>query len=463
MDTQEKTVLFSDIVGFSRLVERDEHRVITRQQTLHTKLLHPLLTRHNGRLIKTTGDGFLCLFEAAQDGFDFATALLSGVKAFCDEDPNSDVFVYRIGLHHGPVIELEGDVFGSTVNIASRLESISKPGSICTSEHCLSKMSAQAQQAFDAQGLQRLKNIDRPIACFMSAPDFNPSHPRSAILGKQLHQQISYCTSADGCAIAMASLGQGPVLLKSPNFVTHLDADWRSPLWRHIFENLSSEHKLLRFDQRGNGLSERHPETISFDAFVDDIMAVSNTIQDDKFVLFGVSQGCASAIEFAYRHPERVKGLIFLGGFAQGANKRPSTNPSQTDLEIQMIQTGWDSDIPAFRQFFANTMIPDSNQAEKDSFDQLMQLSTSAEKAAAISRVNAQIDVTNRLGQITLPTLIMHSRGDQRVPMDQSQIMADKMPNARFVPLDSKNHLILEQDAGWPVFQQEVSKFLAAL
>jgi pimeloyl-ACP methyl ester carboxylesterase len=108
-------------------------------------------------------------------------------------------------------------------------------------------------------------------------------------------------------------------------------------------------------------------------------------------------------------------------------------------------------------------MIPDSNQAEKDSFDQLMQLSTSAEKAAAISRVNAEIDVTNRLGQITLPTLIMHSRDDQRVPMDQSQIMADKMPNARFVPLDSKNHLILEQDAGWPVFQQEVSKFLAAL
>ena len=141
------------------------------------------------------------------------------------------------------------------------------------------------------------------------------------------------------------------MVLKSPNFVTHLDADWRSPLWRHIFENLSSEHKLLRFDQRGNGLSERHPETISFDAFVDDIMAVSNTIQDDKFVLFGVSQGCASAIEFAYRHPKRVKGLIFLGGFAQGANKRPSTNPSQTDLEIQMIQTGWDSDIPAFRQF----------------------------------------------------------------------------------------------------------------
>ena len=261
----------------------------------------------------------------------------------------------------------------------------------------------------------------------------------------------------------MASLGQGPVLLKSPNFVTHLDADWRSPLWRHIFENLSSEHELLRFDQRGNGLSERHPETISFDAFVDDIMAVANTIQDEKFVLFGVSQGCASAIEFAYRHPERVKGLIFLGGFAQGANKRPSANPSQTDLEIQMIQTGWESDIPAFRQFFANTMIPDSNQAEKDSFDQLMQLSTSAEKAAAISRVNAEIDVTNRLGQITLPTLIMHSRGDQRVPMDQSQIMADKMPNTRFVPLDSKNHLILEQDAGWPVFQQEVSKFLAAL
>ena len=109
MDTQEKTVLFSDIVGFSRLVERDEHRVIKRQQTLHSKLLHPLLTRYNGRLIKTTGDGFLCLFEAAQDGFDFATALLSGVKAFCDEDPNSDVFVYRIGLHYGPVIELAGD------------------------------------------------------------------------------------------------------------------------------------------------------------------------------------------------------------------------------------------------------------------------------------------------------------------------------------------------------------------
>jgi hypothetical protein len=169
-------------------------------------------------LIKTTGDGFLCLFEAAQDGFDFATALLSGAKAFCDEDPNSDVFVYRIGLHHGPVIELAGDVFGSTVNIASRLESISKPGSICTSEHCLGKMSTQAQQAFDAQGLQRLKNIDRPIACFMSAPDFNPSHPRSAILGKQLDQQISYCTSADGCAIAMASLGQGPGAFKIAKF-----------------------------------------------------------------------------------------------------------------------------------------------------------------------------------------------------------------------------------------------------
>jgi pimeloyl-ACP methyl ester carboxylesterase/DNA-binding SARP family transcriptional activator len=277
-----------------------------------------------------------------------------------------------------------------------------------------------------------------------------------------LHQNIRFSTASDGVRIAYATVGSGPPLVKTANWLNHLEFDWESPIWRHVFRALSRDHTFIRYDSRGNGLSDWNADNLTLDAFVDDLKTVVDAAGVERFPLLAISQGCAVAVEFAVRWPERVSKLILYGGYARGWRHRDDAEfIAQTEALITLTRTGWGRDNPAYRQVFTSLFIPDATPEQMGWFNELQRISTSPENAARIIEAHGEIDVLDRLKLVTQPTLVMHARNDGRVPYANGRQLAMGIPGAKFVTLDSQNHLILEQESAWPRFLAEMRQFLA--
>jgi pimeloyl-ACP methyl ester carboxylesterase/DNA-binding winged helix-turn-helix (wHTH) protein len=279
--------------------------------------------------------------------------------------------------------------------------------------------------------------------------------PPSASASPQ--HDIHFCTASDGVRIAYALAGQGPPLVKSANWLNHLEHDWQSPIWSHLLHALAAEHRLIRYDERGNGLSDWDVDDISFDAFVRDLESVVEATGLKRFALLGVSQGCAVSIAYAVRHPERVSHLVLYGGFARGRNRR---DVQQVDTLIALIRQGWGQENPAFRQFFTSLFLPEGTVEQMQWFNDLQRITTSPENAARIVEATGGIDVTDMLSRVKAPTLVLHCRNDAAQPIDESRRIAAGIPGARFVALESRNHLILESEPAWGRFLEEVRAFL---
>ena len=251
-------------------------------------------------------------------------------------------------------------------------------------------------------------------------------------------QEIRFCTAGDGTRLAYATSGAGPPLVKAANWLSHLDYDWESPIWRHWLAELSRRYRLIRYDERGCGLSDWDIARFSFDDWVDDLEAVADAAGLDRFPLLGISQGGPVAIAYAVRHPERVTHLVLLGSFAQGRRKRART-PGELELaeaHIEIVRLGWGSPDPTYRQIFVARFLPDATQEQWRSFDELQRRSTSPDNAWRFVDTFANIDVTNLAPKLTVPTLIMCSR---REP--------DNRP---------------ERDPAWKHFLTEIDRFLPA-
>jgi pimeloyl-ACP methyl ester carboxylesterase/DNA-binding winged helix-turn-helix (wHTH) protein len=277
-------------------------------------------------------------------------------------------------------------------------------------------------------------------------------------------QQIRIGTAADGTRIAYATSGAGPPLLKPANWLTHLEHDWESPVWRHWLRELSSGHTLIRYDERGSGLSDRDVADLSFEAWVSDLEMVADELALERFPLLGISQGCAVAVASAATHPERVSRLVLYGGYPRGRLRRART-PEQREearLVIETMPRGWGRDNPAFRQFFATIFLPDGTPEQHRWFSDLQRITTSPENAVRLRTTSAEIDVTGLAPRVRAPTLVLHATGDAAVPFDQGREFAALLPDARFVPLESRNHILLEDEPAWARFVQEVRSFLAA-
>jgi pimeloyl-ACP methyl ester carboxylesterase len=275
-------------------------------------------------------------------------------------------------------------------------------------------------------------------------------------------QQIRFCRSSDGVQIAYSSIGQGPPLVKTGNWMTHLEKDLESPIWRHLWRDLASDHTLIRYDARGMGLSDWDVDEISFDAFVGDLEAVVDAAGVGRFDLLGISQGCAVSIAYAVRHPERVNRLVLYGGFALGADKR-TRNPAdreQAAAMLTLMRLGWGQQNPAFRQMFTSQFAPDATKEQADWFNDLQRASCSPENAVRYAEASGSIDVTELLGKVNVPTLVMHAREEVRVPFENGRRMAAGIPGARFVALQSRNHLIMEDERAYPQFRDEIRAFL---
>ena len=275
-------------------------------------------------------------------------------------------------------------------------------------------------------------------------------------------QRIRFCAASDGVRIAYAESGQGPPLVKTANWLNHLEYDWESPVWRHLLRALGATHRLIRYDQRGTGLSDREVSEISFDAFVRDLDSVVEALGIDRFALLGISQGCAVSIAYAVRHPERVSHIVLYGGFIRGRRWREGPEgPALVDAFATLMRHGWGQENPAFRQIFTSQFIPEGTVEQVQWFNDLQRITVSPENAVRIFGAMWSIDITDLLPLVRVPCLVLHCRGDLRVPFEEGRRMAAGIPGARFVPLEGSNHLILESDRAWPLFLEEVRRFLA--
>jgi pimeloyl-ACP methyl ester carboxylesterase/DNA-binding CsgD family transcriptional regulator len=277
-------------------------------------------------------------------------------------------------------------------------------------------------------------------------------------------QQIRFCTSHDGARIAYATSGDGPPLVKVANWLSHLEFDLKSPVWSSLLAELTRAHTLIRYDERGCGLSDWNVDDLSFEAWVRDLETVVDATRVERFPLLGISQGASIAVAYAVRHPERVTHLILHGGYARGRLKRSATPEQREEAETmnKLSELGWGQKNPAFRQFFTTQFIPDGTPDQHRWFNELERISTSPMNAGRFMRIFNDIDVVPLLPQVTCPTLVLHTTRDARVPFDEGKLIAGLIPGARFVPLESNNHLLLESEPAWQRWLDEVRAFLPA-
>jgi pimeloyl-ACP methyl ester carboxylesterase/DNA-binding winged helix-turn-helix (wHTH) protein len=277
-------------------------------------------------------------------------------------------------------------------------------------------------------------------------------------------QHIAFCRAVDGVRLAYALAGEGPPLVRAANWMTHLGYDIESPVWRHWVRDLSMRHTFIRYDERGCGLSDWNATQFGFNDWVSDLESVVEALGLERFPLMGVSQGGAVAVAFAARHPDRVSKLVLCSAYARGRGARAATDEERraAALDLDLARVGWGRDDPAFRQVFAAQFLPDGTRADWAAFDQLQRRTTSPENAVRFLEEFGRIDVRDEAGEVSCPTLILHSRDDHRQPLRAAEELAALIPDSRLVALDSNNHLLTAAEPAWQVFLDEVHSFLAA-
>jgi pimeloyl-ACP methyl ester carboxylesterase/DNA-binding CsgD family transcriptional regulator len=278
----------------------------------------------------------------------------------------------------------------------------------------------------------------------------------------KLRQQVRYLEVPDGTRLAWAEAGSGPVIVKAANWLTHLEYEWTSPVWQHWIRFFSESGRFVRYDERGCGMSDWRPGELSLQQWSDDLEAVIDaSAPDGPLTLLGISQGAATCIQYAIHNPDRVARLILYGSYARGAFRRgtPDAEAAYRAI-IDLARVAWSSDNPSFRQVFTSRFIPGGSAEQLEWYNELCRRVISGEAAAALMTARASVDITDRLGEIRCPTLVLHARDDQVVPIAEGRLVAGGIAGAEFVELDSRNHVLLEQEPAWQRFREAVTGFL---
>ena len=297
----------------------------------------------------------------------------------------------------------------------------------------------------------------------LAEPSGSSDRQRPAPPPRRLEQRIRFGTTGDGEGRASATVGSGPPLVRAAHWITHLDHEWASPVWQHWMDGLSRGRTLVRYDERGCGLSDHDPYDVSLESFVHDLETVVDDLGLGRFPLIGLSQGGPVAIEYAHRHPERVSRLILVGAFVKGRRARSSTPQHHREFEMQreLIRLGWGRDEHSFRLYFSSVFMPDADPQLWSDFAELMRRTTSAENALRLFDACLDMDVSAAAAALTLPTLILHGREDMRIPFEQGVCLAALIKGSRLVPLDTQNHLLRPDEPAWSHLLNEVDAFLA--
>jgi pimeloyl-ACP methyl ester carboxylesterase/DNA-binding CsgD family transcriptional regulator len=274
-----------------------------------------------------------------------------------------------------------------------------------------------------------------------------------------VEQEIRFCTAPDGVRLAWASHGSGPPIVKAGNWLTHLEFDWESPVWRHWLEGLGERHTLIRYDERGCGLSDRNPRDLSLEAWVADLETVVDAAGVDRFTLIGISAGAATAIAYAVRNPERVERLIAYGGFARGRAHRGEEQRRRMEMLISVIRNGWTSPDPAFRRMFTMMFLPEGSPEQMAWYDELQRRSITPDDAVRLYQARGVLDIRDIVPQMRAKALVAHGTGDRVVAFEEGRILASLLPNARLLPLETINHVMLSDELAWAEFLAEVNTF----
>ncbi len=279
---------------------------------------------------------------------------------------------------------------------------------------------------------------------------------------KRPRQRIRYLRTTDGIQLAWADMGGGPVLVKAPNWLSHLEYELESPAWGHWNRFFGEHFRFLRFDQRGCGLSDWQVDDLSTDRWIEDVAAVISAAGIVEPVsLLGISQGAAICIAYAALNPECVSRMILYGGYARGwARRGDAAEERQFRAITEVIRAGWGKENPVFRQVFTARFMPEASDAQIAWFNELCRRTSTGEMAARILESRSDVDVSALLGRIQAPTLVVHARNDEVCPVAEGRALAAGIPGAQFVELDSRSHILLEHEPAWGRFQDCVLDFM---
>lgn len=345
--------------------------------------------------------------------------------------------------------EIWGDRFVSDAALASRIAAARAAiGDDGRSQRCIRTVHGRGLQF-----IAPVEVLDEPHGArpTVAAPPFD-----------DVRQAVRFVTASDGLQLAVATVGDGPVLVKAANWLTHVEQDWRSPIWRHWLTELGRRFTYVRYDSRGCGLSDRDlssSDLTDVDRWTDDLEAVVEGLDVERFALLGVSDGAIPAIGFANRHPERVSHLVLYGGFSRGLRRRGPNGVTESDTLLQLIRGGWGGTNPAFRTVFTMNFMPGASSEQMQWFNELQVISSDADNALELEGAFHDLDVAPLARRVSVPTLVMHCRDDRATPYEEGRRLAAMIPHAEFVTLESANHVLLADEPAWPEFLGHLVRF----
>jgi pimeloyl-ACP methyl ester carboxylesterase len=336
-------------------------------------------------------------------------------------------------------------------------------GRIVSESTLATRINAARRAIGDDGAAQRLiKTIARKGFRFVGEVSEGQAAP-SAAPAPSAAQSISFCRASDGVNIAIGTAGKGPVLLKTANWLNHLEYDWQSPVWSPMLQRLAGRFQFIRYDGRGNGLADLDVPDISFAGFERDLEAVVESLGLKRFALIGFSQGAASAITYAVRNPDRVSRLILYGAYARGRNKRGNPDDiAMAETVLAMMRQSWGNEDSAFMRAFSSLYLPNGTREQIRWFADMQRIATTGPVAARLRSASDDIDVTEYLPRVTVPTLVIHARRDQVVPIEEGRLIASRIPGAKFVTIESENHVPLPDEPACEVMLSEIEAFAAS-
>ncbi|MGI9568880.1 MAG: alpha/beta fold hydrolase, partial [Desulfobulbia bacterium] len=410
-------------------------------------------------IVKLLGDGALVEFQSAYQALSCAVAIQQEMRNSVQPYSYREPIFLRMGLHAGDVLVEGQDIFGDGVNIATRLQAEAEFGGVLLSRTVADLAGKDLPYRLRSEGTHRFKNIADPLETL--SINFSDEKVAATRVKFSESQRIRFCKTEDDVRLAWTEVGDGPTVVKAPNWIGHLELDWRNPGLAHIFESVATKFRLVRFDARGNGLSDWELDNITFDSFVDDLECIFDAAGIKRAPILAISQGCAVASAFAVRSPERVSAIVMIGGFPVGRAKRRSKKDRELARAIRaMMAAGWDDDYPSFRDLLAEMINPGASTEDRRQYAEDMREMITPENLGRYRDVVDNIDITKDLPQVRAPCLVLHCTGDRLHPIEQGRNLAAGIPNARFVAFDGHNHHTTENDPSWPLVEREIQAFL---
>ena len=455
------TILAIDVVGYSRLMQADATGVLSALNSIFRSVVKPCVEQAHGRIVKLMGDGALIEFPSARDGLECSVAVQKAMRATPAPYQYGEPLFLRMGLHVGDVLVEGQDIFGDAANVSARLEAEAEAGGILLSRTVADLAGGNLPVLLRSEGRRTLKNIASPIDTL--SVDLSDQRIVASRTKRAQTLEIRYCEAKDGQRLAWTSVGEGAPIVKAPNWIGHLELDWRHPGLAPLFDSLSSRRRFVYSDARGNGLSDWEMKNISLDHFVDDLERIFDVAEVERAPIIAISQGSAIAAVFAARCPDRVSSIVIIGGFAIGRAKRDSKKDrDRAEAMRAMMQAGWDDDYPSLRDLITETIIPGASREDRRRYAEDMRNMISPENLGRYREVVDYLNVTELLPNVRCPCLVMHGKGDRMQQIEQGRKMAAGIPKAKFISLDSDNHILTENDPAWPVAEREIYAFLEA-